>query len=202
MGDHAPSLEDLPPCAIPELRRPRYSLGAQRLAARLAPLRACWVAWGLLLSLAHLRQAEPHWRSYLAPASSAAAAAAAAVAPPWDWGLRGALGGLLAASAAFSLLACAARDSWGGQTPRQDELLWPPGQAGEHAGQALPAPEVGAQARPHATRPLRVLILTVGTRGDVQPFIALGQHLREVGGHVEGHVQTEERWEWALLSLL
>jgi len=31
--------------------------------------------------------------------------------------------------------------------------------------------------------PLRVAILALGTRGDVQPYIALGTHLAEVGGH-------------------
>ena len=157
------SLADLPACALPELRRPRHSLYTQRLSSRLAPLRACWLAWGACMcsSLA--------WQQPLPPT--------------FDSDLRQALGLLLAASAGYSLLACSARDSWGGQSPAQDELLWPPGQAGEQQGQAVPLPEVGPSARPHATRPLRIVVLTVGTRGDVQPYIALGQHLREVGGH-------------------
>lgn len=33
-------------------------------------------------------------------------------------------------------------------------------------------------------RPLRIVILTVGTRGDVQPFIVLAQHIREAGHSV------------------
>jgi sterol 3beta-glucosyltransferase len=61
-------------------------------------------------------------------------------------------------------------------TPSEEGWLWPLGQAGEVPGQAgAPAPPTG--------RPLRVVILTIGTRGDVQPFIALGQHLRDAGGH-------------------
>ncbi len=78
-------------------------------------------------------------------------------------------------AAAFSACECSPEEAAGAPvTPAEEGWLWPLGQAGEAPGQARP---------PAGGRPLRVVVFTIGTRGDVQPFLALGQHLRDAGGH-------------------
>ena len=52
------------------------------------------------------------------------------------------------------------------------------------AERALAAAARALERQPALLRPLRVVILTVGTRGDVQPFVALGAHLLESGHSV------------------
>jgi sterol 3beta-glucosyltransferase len=49
--------------------------------------------------------------------------------------------------------------------------------------EAIEAAKLSIQRLPHLFRPMRIVLFTVGTRGDVQPFIALGLHFIE-HGHV------------------
>jgi sterol 3beta-glucosyltransferase len=174
-------LEDLPPTCIPELRFPRYSLHKRRLAARLYPLRWCWLAWvAVVFSLQGARElscTEPCTLQH------------------WLVTLQRCVEAFLALSSLFTLLCCSARDAWGGQSPVEDELLWPSGQPGEVAGQVLAPCEVGVRALPAATRPLRIVIFTIGTRGDVQPYLALGAHLKDTCGHAVTIASSEDHEE-------
>lgn len=119
---------------------------------------------------------------------------------------------LLGTIAGFSVLSCSARD-YHARDLTQDQAgwLWPDQQEGVTPCQTLPprilAPHPSAadtttskstqkalwdeflsSAAPatlkNFRRPLRIVILSIGTRGDVQPYVALGCALKEAGHSV------------------
>ena len=53
--------------------------------------------------------------------------------------------------------------------------------AADIEAEAIDNATLSIQRLPHLFRPMRIVLFTVGTRGDVQPFIALGTHFIENG---------------------
>jgi sterol 3beta-glucosyltransferase len=97
--------------------------------------------------------------------------------------------------AAFTLFKCSASDASSDVSASEAAWLWPQGQPGEHASQTqlpVPLPTDGRES-------MRIVIFTIGTRGDVQPFIALAQYLRDTGRHTVV-IATTRDFERAVLD--
>ena len=172
LSDAVESSDSYPRYSIPELRAPRAAVHRRQLAKRLVRPRIALTLW----VIAHVHSLLPivnvSIHSLLSAFKdgdtmhiiTASLLTLIAVLPL-----------CMGTASAFSLLACSASDfSSSPRDSRESAWLWPVGQAGIDSTQRVP---------PRSDKPLRIAILTIGTRGDVQPFISLAQHLRDQGGH-------------------
>lgn len=160
-----------PKFAIPELRLPRAAVHRRLTWKRLQRPRALLILW----AAAHAYRLHGSAHSALSLAAHLQDARTLEAFLLCAASLIIYLPIVLGVVAAFSLLVCSASDaSSAPRNERDASWLWPIGSAGESTEQRLPE---------RAGAPLRIVFLTIGTRGDVQPFVALGQHLRDTGGH-------------------
>ena len=83
---------------------------------------------------------------------------------------------LVLAMLAFSEVWCLRSKEFVGEFSKEEleAFSWPDGQIGHYDHQRKPE-------RVEHGRSLRIVVVTVGTRGDVQPYVALGRHLIDKG---------------------
>jgi hypothetical protein len=72
----------------------------------------------------------------------------------------------------------------GGLSGKPTPAACPCPQAHPNAAHAASADPAGARAAAGTVMPLNVVMLVVGTRGDVQPFVYIGMHLARFGHRV------------------
>ena len=164
-SDKAESPETYPRVALRELRRMRSAVHRTLLLERLFLPRVALAFWSFVI----YRDAFDSLSAVLFSTSFFTVISAAAALTPFALGCV----------AAFTLLKCSASDASSDASAAETEWLWPQGQVGEHPLQVQPAPLLSSSE----SDSLRIVIFTIGTRGDVQPFVALAQFLRDMGGH-------------------